>query len=229
MNDVPASAVRMHAWAHNNGSPTVAGIDRSITNPTAACKTDHASSGITSYNTATAFRTNQTWNDGGRRTVSRRNKHSRSARKIKQQREKYSRGNANDREYAEWLLAKKVREGADAVCIERLNLEAMTRYGGRHKRGLNRGMRFIRHGAMLRKIRIVAERLGIRVIKVNPRGTSQECSVCGYTDGENRDKERFGCLKQTRGERRRQRVGEYGSTGNRYQGSRGGRNCPRKA
>ena len=102
---------------------------------------------------------------------------------MKRQREKYNRGNANDREYAEWLLAKKVCEGADTVYIERLNLEAMTRRGGRHKKGLNRGMRFIRHGAILRKIRIVAERLGIDIREVNPRGTSQECSACDTRTG----------------------------------------------
>ena len=173
---------------------TVAGIDRGITNPTVVCKTDHAASHITSYDTATAFRANRSWNDATRRALSRRNKHSRSTRKMKRQREKYNRGNANDREYAEWLLAKKVCEGVDTVYIERLNLEAMTRRGGRHKKGLNRGMRFIRHGAILRKIRIVAERLGIDIREVSPRGTSQECSACGYSHGDNRKGETFRCM-----------------------------------
>ena len=74
-----------------------------------------------------------------------------------------------------------VCEGVDTVYIERLNLEAMTRRGGRHKKGLNRGMRFIRHGAILRKFRIAAEWLGIGVTEVNPRGTSPECNACGYS------------------------------------------------
>ena len=104
---------------------TVAGIDRGITNPTAVCKTDHYTSHITSYDTATAFRANRSWNDAARRTVSSRNKHSRSTRKMKRQRKKYNQGNANDREYAEWLLARKVCEGVDTVYIERLNLEAI--------------------------------------------------------------------------------------------------------
>ena len=173
----------------------VAGIDRGITNPTVVCKTDHNTSCIISYDTATAFRTNCTWNDDARRTISHRNKHSRTTYKMKRKREKYNRGNANDREYAEWLLAKKICEGVDVIYVEQLNLEAMSRRGGRHKRGMNRGMRFIRHSMVLRKIRIVAERLGIRVVGVNPKYTSQECSVYGYTNKENRDGETFKCLK----------------------------------
>ncbi len=47
----------------------VAGIDRGITNPTVVCKTDHNTSCIISYDTATAFRTNRTWNDNTRRTI----------------------------------------------------------------------------------------------------------------------------------------------------------------
>ena len=171
----------------------VVGIDRGITNPTVVCRTDGRSTHITCHDTATAFRANQTWNDATRRTVSRRNRHSRSTRKMKLQRKRYNEGNANDREYAEWLLSKKVCEGADAVCVEGLHLEAMTRRGGRHKRGLNRGMRFIRHGAILRKIRIVAERLGIPVIDVDPRNTSTTCRICGYVDRENRKGEAFRC------------------------------------
>ena len=161
---------------------TVAGTDRGITNPTVVCKTDHYASHVASYDTATALRASRSWSDAARRTVSRRSKHSRSTRRMKRQREKYNSGNANDREYAEWLLARKVCEGVDTVYIERPNLGAMTGRGGRRNKGLNRGMRFIRHGAMLRKIRIAAELLGIGVTEANPRGASPECSACGYTE-----------------------------------------------
>ena len=82
----------------------------------------------------------------------------------------------------------------DTICIEDLDIGAMTRAGNSSKRGLNRGLRYIRHHSILRKVRIVAERMGIRVMEVNPRHTSQECYVCAYTDRENRKGEKFLCL-----------------------------------
>ena len=113
---------------------------------------------------------------------------------MKRQRHTYNWRNANAREYAEWLLAKEICYGVDVICIEDLDIEAMTRAGNASKRGLNRGLRYIRHGAIFRKVRIVAERMGIRIVEVNPRGTSQECYVCSYTNRENRNGKRFLCL-----------------------------------
>ena len=171
-----------------------AGIDRGITNPTTTCKTDGQTARFTCYDTAVGFRANQSWNDGACRTMARRNKRSNTTRKMRLRREKYNRGNANARDYAEWLLAKEICYGVDTICVEDLDIEAMTRHGNAGKRGLNRGLRYIRHGEILRKVRIVAERLGIRIIEVNPKHTSQECHVCEYTHKENRHGERFLCL-----------------------------------
>ena len=171
-----------------------AGIDRGITNPTVVCKTDGNTATYACYDTAVAFRSNQEWNDEARRTIARRNGGSRSTKKMKRQRSNYNWHNANARDYAEWLLAKEICYGVDVICIEDLHLEAMTRGGNASKRGLNRGLRYIRHGAILWKVRVVAERLGIRIIEVDPRGTSQECCVCTHRDKENRDGERFLCL-----------------------------------
>ena len=176
------------------GTGVAAGIDRGITNPTVVCKTDGNTASYACHDTAVAFRTNQSWNDGARRTISRRNRHSRTTLKMKQQRDSYNWHNANARDYSEWLLAKGICHGVDIICIEDLDIEAMTRHGNASKRGLNRGLRYIRHGAILRKVRVVAERLGIRIVEVNPRGTSQECCVCSYTHRENRHGERFLCL-----------------------------------
>ena len=171
-----------------------AGIDRGITNPTVVCKTDGKTSTFTCYDTAVSFRENRSWNDGARRAIARRNKHSRSTKKMKRQRNKCNWHNANARDYAEWLLAKEICYGVDTICIEDLDIGAMTRAGNASKRGLNRGLRYIRHGEILRKVRIVAERLGIRIVEVDPRGTSQECCACAHTDRENRKGERFLCL-----------------------------------
>ena len=171
-----------------------AGLDRGVTNPTVVCKSDGNTASYACYDTAVAFRKNQSWNDEARRTISRRNKHSRSTRKMRRQRESYNWHNANAREYAEWLLAKEICYGVDTICIEGLDLEAMTRKGNASKRGLNRGLRFIRHGAIIKKVRVMAERLGIRIVEVDPRHTSQDCCVCSHRDKENRKGERFLCL-----------------------------------
>ena len=165
-----------------------AGIDRGITNPTVVAKSDGS---IACYDTASKFRSNQRWNDRVRRRMSKTNKHSRSYREMQRRRDRRNAKNAAARDYCEWLLAKEVCEGVSVICIERLDLEAMTRRGGSRKKGLNRGMRFVRHGEIIRKIMIVAERLGIEIIQVNPAGTSRECSACRGT-GE-RDGERFEC------------------------------------
>ena len=58
-----------------------AGLDRGITNPTVVCKTDGETVQFVCYDTATAFRTNQSRNDTARRTIKRRNEHSRSTKK----------------------------------------------------------------------------------------------------------------------------------------------------
>lgn len=168
----------------------VAGIDGGITNPT-ICKTDGETVAFTCYDTATSFRT-MSWNDGARRTIPH-NGRSRSG-KMRRRRERYNWHNANAREYAGWLLAKEVCHGMGIICIEDLHIEAMTRHGHSSKRGLNRGLRYIRYHSILRKVRVVAERLGIRIIVVNPRGTSQECYVCGHTDKGNRNGDEFLCL-----------------------------------
>ena len=174
----------------------VAGLDRGVANPTVVCKTDgETAASYRCYDTAVAFRTNQEWNDEARRTIARRNNNSRSTKKMRRQRESYNWHNANARDYAEWLLAKEICHGVDVICIEGLDIEAMTRKGNASKRGLNRGLRFIRHGAIIKKVRIVAERLGIRIVEVDPRGTSQTCCECEYKHKENRKGERFLCLK----------------------------------
>ena len=85
-------------------------MDRGITNPTVVCKTDGKESIFACFDTAVAFRDNPGWNDGARRTISRRNRHSRTTRKIKRQRDSYNWHNVNARDYAEWLLAPMYAE-----------------------------------------------------------------------------------------------------------------------
>ena len=56
-----------------------AGIDRGITT---VCKTDGMESTFKCHDTAAGFRENRSWNDGARRTISRRNRHSRTTGKM---------------------------------------------------------------------------------------------------------------------------------------------------
>ena len=44
-------------------------------------------------------------------------------------------------------------------------------------------------------IKYKAEKHGIVVRKINPKYTSQKCSVCGYTDENNRHGRDFHCVK----------------------------------
>ena len=168
-----------------------AGIDRGITNPTVVAKSDGS---IACYDTASRFRSNRHWNDRVRRRMSKTSRHSRGYREMQRRRERRNAKNAAERDYCEWLLAKEVCQGVSVICMERLDLEAMTRNGGSRKNGLNRGMRFVRHGEIIRKIMIVAERLGVEIIRVNPAGTSQTCSGCQHVDGKSRGGERFECV-----------------------------------
>ena len=167
------------------------GIDRGITNPTVVARSDGS---VVCYDTASKFRSNQHWNDRTRRRLSKMNHHSRGYQEMARRRERRNQKNAAERDY-EWMLAKEVCEGAAVICLEDLKLEAMTRRGGSRKKGLNRGMRFVRHHQILRKIMVLAERLGIRVVRVNPAGTSQTCSLCQHVDGESRQGERFECVE----------------------------------
>ena len=168
------------------------GIDRGITNPTVVARSDGS---VACYDTATKFRSNQRWNDRMRRRMARMSRHSRGYKELARERARRNAKNAAERDYCEWMLAKEVCEGVRIICLENLNLEAMTRRGGSRKKGLNRGMRFVRHHQILRKIEIVAERLGIRVVRVNPAGTSQTCSLCQYADKESRKGKRFECVE----------------------------------
>ena len=63
----------------------------------------------------------------------------------------------------------------------------MLRKGGNYKKWINREFRFVRHSEILRKIEVVAERLGIEAIRVNPKNTSKLCHTCsrkGTREGE---------------------------------------------
>ena len=103
---------------------------------------------------------------------------------------------SNIKENAEWHIANEVAKCYDVVVMEDLNLQHLRKsprgtpeYPGvnvAQKSGLNRSWANVRPGAMRTKIDRVCERYGKWCAKVDPRYTSQTCSVCGYTDRKNR-------------------------------------------
>jgi putative transposase len=107
-----------------------------------------------------------------------------------------------------WKLAKKLADKADVIAFEDLNVQAMIkrckpkkdeatgRYlknGQTAKAGLNKAIADASWHALRLKTQHQASKLGNRVVLVNPRHTSQQCSCCGYISPKNRDKEKFLC------------------------------------
>ena len=204
-------------------------IDRGITNPTVVVTTDgRRTTDKSCYDTVTSFRKNQEWNDQTRRLLSKMNQQSRKSREMRRRRKRMNRDNANRRDYAEWLLAGELCQGARRIILERLNIRALTRRG-RHKRWINRGMRFVRHAHILRKVKVVAERLGR-----DHRGGSpqhQQDVLCVRPCGQSlpmRGAVRVRGLRQG-GPCRRQCMLQHSRTWHQGMGTTGGRNGPRQA
>ena len=96
-----------------------------------------------------------------------------------------------------------VENGIQLISMEDLNVSNMTKSASgtienpsrnvAQKRGLNR--RILEQGwaTVTNYIRYKARKAGIRLIQVNPWGTSQTCSTCGVRDKNSRDKKVFDC------------------------------------
>ena len=61
------------------------------------------------------------------------------------------------------------------------------------KRGLNRSIADASWSELISKIEYMAVKSGKVLFRVNPRHSSQECSVCHHIDADNRDGEKFLC------------------------------------
>jgi putative transposase len=107
-----------------------------------------------------------------------------------------------------WKLAKKLAQKADVIAFEDLNVKAMMKRckpkkdevigkylknGQSRKVGLNKAIADASWHSLRLKTQHQASKLGNRVVLVNPRHTSQQCSCCGYISPKNRDKEKFLC------------------------------------
>ena len=112
------------------------------------------------------------------------------------------------REDFQWKLAKKIAVRADVIAFEDLNIKGMIkrclpkkdeksgkylRNGQTAKAGLNKAISDASWYSLRQKTEYQALKIGNRVVLVDPRHTSQECSKCHYQSSTNRDKEKFLC------------------------------------
>ncbi len=92
-------------------------------------------------------------------------------------------------------IVHAVTKGADKVVLENLSPKAMTSYGRNHKRTMNRSMRENRVGEFRRKVVQKCEALGIELVAVPAKYTSQTCHVCGHVDNKSQStRDTFKCV-----------------------------------
>ncbi|MDJ0658251.1 MAG: transposase [Crocosphaera sp.] len=157
------------------------------------------------------------------RRVSRKKRKSNNKRKTQQRLSRFSHRIAVKRESYQWQTAKKIVLKSDAIAIEDLQISNMIKrckpkydektsdpaliVGAREhasrgrflkngqsaKRALNRLIADASWYSLTQKIEYMAAKSGKIVLRVNPRHTSQECSVCHHIDPENREGEKFFC------------------------------------
>ncbi len=143
------------------------------------------------------------------RKVSRKKKGSKNRKKAAQRLADRHKKIADKREAFQWKAAKKLSKKADAIFVEDLNIAGMRRKakpkkdengnyaknGQSAKRGLNRSIGDAAWGDLISKIEYMAAKSGKAIFKINPKHTSQQCSVCDHIDASNRDGEKFICTE----------------------------------
>lgn len=141
------------------------------------------------------------------RRASRKKRGSKNQKKAYQKIARLDQKIAGQRTDYQWKLAHQLTRLADVIVLEDLNIKGMIKRcqpkkdengnyiknGQSAKRALNRLIRDCAWGELKLKIWSVAEKFGCIVVEVNPKHTSQQCSVCGHIDKENRKGEKFAC------------------------------------
>ena len=142
------------------------------------------------------------------RRVSRKKKRSNNRRKAQQKLSRFQHRIATKRESYQWQVASKIIQKSDAIAIEDLKIAGMMKRckpkydenigrflknGQSAKRALNRLIADASWYSLTQKIEYMAAKSGKIVLRVNPRHTSQECSVCHHIDPDNREGEKFLC------------------------------------
>jgi putative transposase len=141
------------------------------------------------------------------RRASRKKRGSKNQKKAYQELARLDQKIVNQRTDYQWKVANQLVRLSDVIVLEDLNIKGMIKRcqpkqdekgkylknGQSAKRALNRLIRDCAWGELKLKIQSVAEKFGCLVVEVNPKYTSQQCSVCGHTDKQNRKGEKFAC------------------------------------
>ena len=90
----------------------------------------------------------------------------------------HDRSRVRDRNRCHQITTGLVR-GYGFIAAENLDKPALTRAGGRRKRGLNRAILEQSWGRIVEQLTYKAESAGRQLVLVDPRNTSQRCSGCG--------------------------------------------------
>ena len=115
----------------------------------------------------------------------------------------------NQRHDYHWKIAQELYRKADVLIFEDLNIKGLIKKcqpkqdengkylknGRNAKKALSRLIADAAWGELKIKIKSVADKLGLHFVEVNPKNSSRQCRKCGYTDKENRNKERFFCVQ----------------------------------
>ncbi len=128
------------------------------------------------------------------RAASRKDKGSKKRRKIYEQLARIEHQIVNQRNDYQWKIAHKLTKTYDLIVFEDLNIQGMMkrckpkwseeekRYvenGQSKKIGLNKAIQDASWYSLKQNTKVLAERYGVLVHDVNPRHTSQSCSVSG--------------------------------------------------
>ncbi len=142
------------------------------------------------------------------RRVSRKKKRSNNRQKVGRRLSRFQHRIAVKRESYQWQTAKKIVSKSDAIAVEDLQISNLIKKckpkydentgrflknGQSAKRALNRLIADASWYSLTQKIEYMAAKSGKIVLRVNPRHTSQECSVCHHIDPDNREGEKFLC------------------------------------
>lgn len=140
---------------------------------------------------------------GAQKKLSKAKKGSKRRIKAKKRLASLCRKRARQRVCRNHKITTSLSKGNRLIAVENLKIKNMTKSAkgtednpGKNvkaKSGLNREMLNIAPGQIFSQLEYKSKKFGSKLVRVNPKYTSQRCNSCGYIEGENRDKEKFIC------------------------------------